>query len=354
MKILYVGNKYDYMNPKRGFSFEHYNLYNTLKTMNGGENEVIYFAVDELIQKESKEEINKNLLRITYKEKPNFIWFFGGNIIKKETVKELTEKSGAITIIWMSDDHWAFERGSKYWAHLFHWVATTDSKAPEKYKKIGYNNVIKTQWAYNPLVYKKLDFPKIYDVIFIGHPHSNRKVMIDKLIKKGINVQCWGFGWKNGRISQDDMVKKICQSKICLNFSKSSGILWKELANLFLNRRMYDRKIMVNTPREFIDNLKSFLATMKTNQIKGKNFEVPGCGSFLLTEHADNLENYYKIGEEVVCFSGMKDLEEKIKYYLNNGEERERIASAGYERTLREHTFEKRLNKIFETIGLVK
>jgi len=343
------------MNPERGGGFEHYNFYHTLKTMNRGGNEVIYFAVDELIRKESKEEINKKLLSIAYAEKPDFLWFSpGGDIISKETVKELTEKSGATTMIWMSDDHWAFEKSSKYWAPLFHWVSTTDSKAPEKYKRIGCNNVIKTQWAYNPSACKKIDLPKIYDVTFIGQPHSHRRVLIDKLIKNGINVQCWGFGWKNGRISQEDMINKICQSKICLNFSKSSGILWKELANLFLRRRMYDRKIMINSPRRIVDNFKAFPSTMRTNQIKGRNFEVPACGSFFLTEYADNLDSYYKIGEEIVCFSGIKDLEEKIKYYLNHEEERERIARAGYERTLKEHTYEKRFNQMFKVMGLIK
>ena len=45
---------------------------------------------------------------------------------------------------------------------------------------------------------------------------------------------------------------------------------------------------------------------------------------------------------------------DKIKYYLEHNEEREAIARAGYERTLREHTYEKRFNEIFKTIGLIK
>jgi spore maturation protein CgeB len=355
MKILYVSNRYDYMNPKRGGGFEHYNFYTTLVQMNNSSNEVITFYPDELIQTKTEEEINKDLLEVAYKEKPDLIFFCaGGGIIKKKTAKELTDKSGAVTMIWMSDDHWAFEKASKYWAPLFNWVTTTDSKAPAKYKKIGCNNVIKTQWACNPEVYKRLGLPKIYDVVFVGHPHSHRKKVFKALENAGVKIEVWGSGSSRGRISQDEMIKVFNQAKICLNFTRSSGILWKELASLFFHRRMYDRKIMINSPIRFIDSLKAFSSTMKTNQIKARNFEISACGSICFTDYADDLGNYYEIGKETVCFDNNQDLINKIKYYLKNEDEREAIAKAGYERTLREHTFEHRFNEMFKTMGLLK
>jgi len=45
---------------------------------------------------------------------------------------------------------------------------------------------------------------------------------------------------------------------------------------------------------------------------------------------------------------------QKIKYYFAHDEEREKIARAGYERSIRDHTCEKRLNEIFKIIGLKK
>ena len=32
----------------------------------------------------------------------------------------------------------------------------------------------------------------------------------------------------------------------------------------------------------------------RRDQIKGRNFEVPGCGGFLLTQPADDLERYFE------------------------------------------------------------
>jgi spore maturation protein CgeB len=88
-----------------------------------------------------------------------------------------------------------------------------------------------------------------------------------------------------------------------------------------------------------------------SDQIKGRNFEVPGCGGFLLTGMAENLGQYYEIGKEVACFDDRHDLIDKVRYYLEHEDEREAIAQAGYERTLREHTYARRFSEIFGHIG---
>ena len=90
----------------------------------------------------------------------------------------------------------------------------------------------------------------------------------------------------------------------------------------------------------------------KCNQIKGRNFEIPGCGGFLVTSRIDGLDKYYADGKEIIIFEDKDDLIDKIKYYLSHEVEREFIARAGYERTLRDHTYEKRFNDLFERMGL--
>ena len=195
--------------------------------------------------------------------------------------------------------------------------------------------------------------PKIYEVTFIGAAHGNRKNIIGKIKKEGLDIKCWGSGWPGERISQEEMVRVFSQSKINLNFTKSSGTLRKELALIFLHRN-YNRSIGINNPKNWLDNLKSLPPSIWSRQIKGRNFEIPGHESFLLTEYAPHLEDYYEIGKELDCFKNIPELIEKIKYYLVNEKEREEIAKAGYKRTLKDHTYEKRFNEIFKIIGLIK
>jgi len=356
MNILYVGDKYDYMSPEQGMSYGYYIFYHSLVAMNGGRNHVVYFAADAMIQKEGKKQANTKLLEAVEKEKPQLVFFAVsgeiGDIFEKETVRQVSSKKGVTTVAWMSDDQWAFETISKHWAPYFTWVITTNDKSPEKYKKIGYTNVIKSQWACNHWLYKKLSLPKIYDVSFVGRPHGNRKDMIAKIQGQGIQVQCWGPGWQNGGVSQEQRIAIFSQSKICLNFTKNAGVLWKELLSLFVRRRMHDRKILVNPPARIMGNIKTLPAVMWNNQIKSRNFEIPGCGSFCLTEYANDMESYYELGKEIECFSNAKEAAEKIRYYLEHEQEREAVAKAGYERTLKDHTYEKRFNELFTTIGL--
>jgi len=349
MKIIFASNKYDYGNPERGLSVGYYNFYDTLVKMKGGKNEVIFFPLDEKRIELGEEKMNQELLKIVSLENPDLVFFFEGGV-KRDTVKKITN-SKAKTLIWMTDDHWQFEIYSKHYAFDYSFVVTTDSQAPAKYHRIGYKNVIHSQWACNHFLYKPLSLPKIYDVTFVGAPHGNRRKIINKIKKAGINIQCWGSGWPNSRVSQEEMIKIFSQSKINLNFTKSSGVLWQELGLVFM-RRNPDRSFALRNPNEWLDRIKAIPASLWSHQIKGRNFEIPGCRTFLLTEYADNLKDYYEIGKEIDCFTSISELIEKIKYYLANDDKRERIAQAGYVRTLKDHTFENRFHKIFQTVSL--
>lgn len=352
MKILYVAYKYDYGDFRGDYSAVHYNLYDALIKMNNSSNKVVYFSIDETKRKLGREEMNRELWRNFLKEKPDLVFFKNeGHDIKRETIKKISREGRIVTINWCCDDQWKFYKYSQHWAPLYRWVATTDHQAIKKYQRIGCKNVILLQGACNHFLFKPLNLPKIYDVSFIGHPHGNRKKIINFLKKAGIDVKCWGNGWPQGKVSQEEMLKIFSQSKINLNFTKASGIFWKELASIFLHRK-YDRSIEINNPKYLIDSIKTMQASLYKKQIKGRNFEVPGCGGFLLSEYVGHLEDYYEIDKEIVCFKNIKELIKKIKYYLAHEEEREAIAKAGYERTIKDHTWEKRFNEIFKIIGL--
>jgi len=60
----------------------------------------------------------------------------------------------------------------------------------------------------------------------------------------------------------------------------------------------------------------------------------------------------YSIGEEIALFVSPEDLIEKTRHYLKHEEEREAIAKRGYERTLRDHTMEKRFADLFNAMGV--
>jgi spore maturation protein CgeB len=154
------------------------------------------------------------------------------------------------------------------------------------------------------------------DVSFVGQNYGARADVIERIRRAGFNVRVFGAGWPSpaGRLTFEGMVRLFNRSRINLNLNNAVDASFK--------------------------------------QIKGRNFEVPACGGFLLTETAENLDEYFRYGEEVETYTGADDLVEQIRYYLADADARERIAAAGYHRSVAEHTYAHRFDKIFAHVGI--
>lgn len=75
-------------------------------------------------------------------------------------------------------------------------------------------------------------------------------------------------------------------------------------------------------------------------------YEATGVGAMLLTDRKDNLHELFEIDKEVVAYSSKEEAAELVRYYLDHPQEAAQIAKAGQARTLREHTYEKRMHEL--------
>jgi spore maturation protein CgeB len=376
MRILYAAMKYDYGKPEQGLSFEHCNFYHSLLHMG---HDILYFDYMTLMQQHGRDRMNRRLKEVVALEKPDLLFaVLFTDQFDPLVLRELTE-SGLPTVNWFCDDNWRFDTYSREWAPCFKWVVTTAASALPKYANLGYRNVIKSQWGCNDALYRKMDVPLKYDVTFVGQPHGNRQQVVHTLRKAGINVHVWGSGWESGRLSPDEMIRVFNQSRINLNLSNASMPTEASLPvvaptvrlrdtvgsrlSRFLDIVPFGSRVKAMGKGSFPGLCGSFAASADSeptespdvhysDQIKGRNFEVPGCGGFLLTGMAENLGQYYEIGKEVVCFDDRYDLIEKIRYYLKHENERAAIAQAGYERTMLDHTYVRRFSEIFKQVGM--
>lgn len=346
MKILYSGLKYINYNSKLGSSFEYNNFYESLRQFSGVE--VIYFPFDRILQL-GRDQWNTELLELVKKEKPDlFFAFMFTDELLLDVLNEI--KKYTISLAWFADDHWRFDNYSKYYAPHFSWVATTYFQAVERYQKIGVKKVIHSQWAANTKLYKpnyegsaSITAP---DVSFIGAWSRPRQKIISALQKAGIDVKVYGSGWPNGRISEEEMIKFFSLSRINLALNPAPGYFnINSLGRLLFRRSM--NKIVPDF--NFYGNFRTWL-NRGIRQIKARHFEIPACRGFLLTEMADNLSDYYKIGKEIVIYKNTNDLIGKIKYFLKNDAERQMVVENGYQRVLRDHTYAQRFKDIFTKI----
>lgn len=369
--ILYVAMKYDYGKPERGPSFEHFNFYDSLHNMGL---DLIYFDFMTIARERGRDAMNRRLLEVAKSEKPDLMFtVLHREELDKKTVRAISEETSTTTLNWFADDHWRFEDFSRDWAPCFNWAITTDKNALVKYEALGYANVIKSQWACNHFLYRKLDVPLVRDVTFVGQPHGDRREVIAAVASAGLRVETWGTGWESGRLSQDEMIELFNSSRVNLNLSNASRAAGPSSRLASLRSRVsmaLDATPLGERLKETVRKTArgagagrsagqrrlrlpdTGTARVEKDQIKGRNFEIPGCGGFLLTGPAEDLASYYEAGKEIVAFEDADDLIEKARYYLAHEGERIVIAEAGYERTMREHTYVHRFSDILARVGL--
>jgi len=147
------------------------------------------------------------------------------------------------------------------------------------------------------------------DVTFIGHFEPDHRIKcLEALVDAGINVKLFGTGW-NYYLSKklkdafgttirplygSEYVKALCASKMALCF---------------------------------MSKLNKDTSTIRC-------FEIPACGTLLLSERSDELKELYKEDKEAVYFLDKEELVEKVKLLLREPKKRKAIAIAGRERCL--------------------
>jgi spore maturation protein CgeB len=183
---------------------------------------------------------------------------------------------------------------AKYWAHrglsLFH---------PE---------------AADPEWYRPLGLPFRHEVSFVGARYGWRPRLIDGLERRGITVECFGKGWPNGPIANDEMNALYAASRINLGFG---GI-------------GYSRNLLC---------------------LKGRDFEVPMSGALYLTQDNPELASVFDVGQEILTYAGLDDCAHIIRSIRDNPDRAQRIRDAGRARCLKDHTYTARWMHVLRTLG---
>lgn len=159
--------------------------------------------------------------------------------------------------------------------------------------------------------------PKNIDVCFVGARYGIRNTIVMALMNAGINVTPFGPGWPAGIISPAETVSVFQRSKIILGIGTVGH-------------------------------------TSDVFTIKLRDFDAPMSGTFYLTHRNSDLLESYKEGTEIECYLSISECINKIKHYLENEEQRDKIAKAGYERSIKEHTWLKRFTDLFELIQSIQ
>ena len=79
-------------------------------------------------------------------------------------------------------------------------------------------------------------------------------------------------------------------------------------------------------------------------------FEIIGCGGLLLSNYQAGFADVFEDGHEYVCYESKDDLLKKIDYLLSHEDERAEIARNGYNRLVKDHTYDNRINEMLSLL----
>ncbi len=310
MKILCATSRFDYGDPARGLSYEENNFFDTFVAMG---HQVIRFDFPTILRQHGRQAMNDLLVEAVYRTRPEVAFFsLFKDEFRPEALDEVRVTGATKTVNWFSDDHWRFDDYSRHWAPHFDNVVTTFSERVADYGALGVQ-AIESQWAVNPRLYYDFGSPRDVAATFIGQPYGDRPKMVGALHAAGIDVQAWGYGWPNGKISQWGMVKLLNRSCVSVNFSSSSR--------------------------------------PGSRQVKGRTFEIPACGALMVTDDAPGLDRYFVPGKEILVFEGEDDLVRVVRRALDEPRKTAAMAARARRRCLTEHTYQRRFAAVLRAMG---
>ena len=249
--------------------------------------------------------------------------------LNHQALKRL-RRDGVTTAMWFVEDFRLFT----YWKAFapFYDVFAVIQKEPffEELEAIDQPNALYLPLAALPDFHRPAELSSVEkrkfgsDVSFMGAGYPNRRVAFRELV--GHDLKIWGTEWEGdhvlmplvqmggARVSSEDCVKIFNATTINLNLH--SSVQAKEMV----------------TGGDFINP---------------RTFELAACGAFQLVDRRTLMDDAFA-DDELATFGSMGELKDKIAYFLEHPEQRERFIRKGRERVLREHTYQARMQTLLE------
>lgn len=196
--------------------------------------------------------------------------------------------------------------------------------------------------------------------------HKKRIEYLETIIKNNFDIEIYGNLETRKSVLQKQGMYYL------LNFTQKIG-LYKWITDIDFFRKYNDyanykvhyySKKLINKTKPPVFGLKMFQVLQKADicfnihgEIAGncagniRMFEATGVGTCLLTDYKENLSELFIPDQEIVTYNSVNECIEKIKWLIENPNERKKIALAGQAKTIKEHNTQKRVEQIVSYIS---
>jgi spore maturation protein CgeB len=241
-------------------------------------------------------------------------------------------ESGIVTAFWYIEN-W---RHMPYWRdiapaydYFFH---IQPGEFEEKLGAIGCTHHAFVPTGCDPTVHKPVELSEAErerygcDISFAGAGYHNRNQLFSGLTDYDFRI--WGVDWaarelqpllqdREERFTPEKFAKIAAASKINLNLHSSAT-------------------------HDGVDP--------RCDAVNPRVFEIAACGAFQLCDPCQGLEDFFDFETELPVYHDLAELRAKIDHFLANPDERLDVAGRARERALREHTYEKRAQRMLDLL----
>ena len=281
--------------------------------------------------------INSDLLSKIEKIKPDIFLGAGFFRIFPETVEKI-KKDGIKTVLWTIDPLKSQDELKRLRDSAVHYdfVFVGGTEVSAELKNIQINNLYWLPFACDTQIHRRVGLTHrekaeySCDIAFVGTVDPRLYAYRVKLLEglSDLKISVWGPGVS--ALPKNSLLKPLVRG------AETPAQTWRKIYSaakivLCIHFREPNQKI-------------------PCYQASPRVYEALACKSFLLVDNQRDVSSLFKDGEHLVIFKDLTDLREKIEYYLEHPQERERIAQAGYREVVNKHTYDHRIKEMFDIV----
>ena len=266
--------------------------------------------------------VNDVKAKLLQREKYDFLLFAKFRVGTGDEVRGLFKEMRGMkipSVCWLFDLYWGYRREYEIRVNMLPAFAadivfTTDGGHDNMFKKYGINHFLLRQGIDENVKMGKPIYPTKAEIGFIGSRHTwagwpYRGQMLD-FIEQAYGDRFQHFG-SDGNLRHEDLNNLLATLKITISDSVYSPNYW-------------------------------------SNRI----YEMIGRGGFTVQFRIEGLEKEFEEFKHFIPYKlgNFKDLKQKIDYYLENDEDREKIRKAGFDYCHKNHTYTHRVKELLRML----
>jgi spore maturation protein CgeB len=284
-----------------------------------------------LLQRQLVTEYNDLIMDTARLVKPQVLIAFKGTYLRAETLRRLRREK--ILLYNYFPDTSPFAHKSLYPDSLGEYDCVFYTKYYWKRERFlrMFRRAVFVPHGYDPEVHHP--WPKSEtlreqrgEVVGVAVHTSHKEEVLDGVARAmpSLDIAIWGNGWR-----------ERCRSKRLMTHVLGYGVCGTAYAKI-LSGATINLAIMSGTVK----------GVAQGDETSTRTYEIPACRGFMLHERSPELLRLFEEDNEVACFDGAEEAVDKIRFYLSNPADRNRIARAGYARCVPAYSYDNRMAEI--------